>query len=224
MITRTIWILFFLLGCGCKQKPDAVKSSADGMTTKTKTISVSAPVLEELVQFANLSPTDSTALPTLFLVKEIDESGTISEIDVERAAALYKKMTNRGHAVSFPIFEIKNTETVILPLQGVGFGGAIWAKVLVDKQTLEIKKIAFEHKAESDGYGAGMTQTSFENQFVGKKINLEQHSFELKKAMEKSNDDGHVIDGISGATVTNEGIVEMLNVGLQSYRNYLDEE
>lgn len=83
----------------------------------------------------------------------------------------------REQAVSLPIFEIKGTETVILPLQGVGFGGAIWAKVLVDRKALEIEKIEFEHKAESDGYGAAMTESSFERQFDGVKINLDEHTF-----------------------------------------------
>lgn len=32
----------------------------------------------------------------------------------------------------------------------------------------------------------------------------------------------HMIDGISGATITCKAAVEMINQGIQKYRNYLD--
>ena len=216
-------MLLVFFGWACKEKPDKVKPKVEEAKKPSKAIIKVSPTIKELAKFADLPLTDATDINELILFREIDINGVVTEIDDDRAVALYKKMTKRGAAISFPIFEIKNNDTAIIPLQGVGFGGAIWAKVLIDRNTLEIKKIAFEHKAESDDYGGAMTQTSFENQFIGKKINLEEKTFWLQKAIEKSNDDGHLIDGISGATVTNEGIVEMLNVGLQRYRNYLQE-
>ncbi|MFT6795771.1 MAG: Na+-transporting NADH:ubiquinone oxidoreductase subunit C [Maribacter sp.] len=41
--------------------------------------------------------------------------------------------------------------------------------------------------------------------------------------MEKRIDDGTIVDGISGATMTSQSIVKMLNYGLQNYHGYLDE-
>jgi len=50
-------------------------------------------------------------------------------------------MMKRQNTTSWPIFEIRNTDTAILPVGGIGFWGAIWAKVLMDRRTLEIKKL-----------------------------------------------------------------------------------
>ncbi|MFT5735994.1 MAG: Na+-transporting NADH:ubiquinone oxidoreductase subunit C [Maribacter sp.] len=73
---------------------------------------------------------------------------------------------------------------------------------MVDTKSLEIKKIEFDPKAESDGYGGAMTQSSFEDKRIGTKINLEKNIFALQKNMEKRIDDGTIFDGISGTIMT----------------------
>lgn len=221
MKTKLLFLLFVPLILNCKQNPDTVKPKAEEIKKEVKTTSEVPPIVKELMQFADLTLTDSTAVNELILFKEIDGSGAIIEIGMGRAAVLYKKMMKREQATSLPIFELKNTNMAVIPIQGVGFGGAIWAKVLADRTTLEIKKITFEHQAESEGYGDAMTQSSFENQFVGTKINLDQNTFTLQGNMEKRIDDGTIINGISGATMTNRGVLEMVNEGMKGYRNYL---
>lgn len=214
-------IILLSLMWNCKENTDTKKPKIEEAKQEAKVISKISPVIKELGQFADLVLTDSTDVNDLIFFKEIDGKGAVTEIDMERAVTLYNNMTKRGPVISFPIFEIKDAETAILPIQGAGFGGAIWAKVLIDRNSLEIKKIAFDHKAESDGYGAAMTQTSFEDQFVGTEINLEQNTFRLQKAIEKAVDDGQIIDGISGATMTSQGVIEMMNEGLREYSGYL---
>ena len=172
--------------------------------------------------FANFTFSDSTIVNEFFLFKEVNENGTVETVDVNRVIGLYIKMTKRETSTSWPVFEIKDTDKAILFVQGIGFGGPIWSKVLVDKKMLQIKKIAFEHKAESEGYGAVFTQNIFENQFVGVKINLDEYSFTLKKNIEKRRDDGVAINGISGATMTSQSALEIINYGLRKYHGYLD--
>lgn len=221
MKTKITLLLLLLLGWGCKQNAETQKPNKIDPKQETQTNSTVSPVLEELMEFADLMLTDSTEVNEFILFKEFDSSGSVKDINRAKAIALYKKMTKRQQVTSLPIFELKNTNMAILPIQGVGFGGAIWAKVLVDRTTLEIKKIAFEHEAESEGYGADITKTSFENQFVGTEINFDQNTFALKRNMEKRMDDSTIIDGVSGATITNKGVMEMMNEGMKKYRNYL---
>lgn len=222
MKSKLLLCLVVFLVLNCKPKPDATKSKAVEAVVKPKTTSWESPMIKELLEFVDLELKDTTAMSTYFLFKEIDRTKKeVVEIDIERALTLYKKLMQRGESTSFPIFELQDTNMAILPIQGVGFGGALWARVLVDKTTLEIKKIAFEHKAESDGYGAGISKSAFEEQFVGGKVDLDADTFVLRQAMEKINDDGHAIDGISGATVTSAGVIQMVNEGMKNYRNYL---
>lgn len=222
MKTKIVLLLLVILGWGCKQNIETKKQKVEDIKQEVETNIKVSPVLKELIAFANLTLTDSTDVNELMLFKEIDSSGSILEIEMGRAVALYKKLMKREQVISYPIFELKDSNMAVLPIQGVGFGGAIWAKVLVDRTTLEIKKIAFEHQAESEGYGDAITQSYFESQFVGTKINLDQNTFALQKNMERRMDDGTIIDGISGATMTNNGVIEMMNEGMKRYRNYLN--
>jgi Na+-transporting NADH:ubiquinone oxidoreductase subunit C len=221
MKTKLALLLIVALSWNCRETPDTSKPNIKETKEECQTSVETSPITKNLIQFAELALTDSTEIEDLMLFKEISTDEVIAEIDWDRAQALYKGMKKRGQATSFPIFELKDTKTAILPIQGVGFGGAIWAKVLIDRNTLEIKKIAFGHKAESEGYGAAITQTSFENQFVGTKINLDADTFTLRQAMEKIRDDGQTIDGMSGATMTNQGVIAMVNDGMKQYRDYL---
>jgi Na+-transporting NADH:ubiquinone oxidoreductase subunit C len=139
---------------------------------------------------------------------------------MKEGVKLYQRMMLPNKTYTFPIFEIKNTDTTILPVRGMGFGGPIWAIVSVDINTREIRRIEFEHKAESDGYGAAMTQSSFEDKFVGTVIDFEKSTFTLQRNIEKRVDAGTIIDGISGATMTSKAVVEMVNLGLNKYKVY----
>ncbi|WP_339628593.1 FMN-binding protein [uncultured Maribacter sp.] len=221
MKTKIILLLVVLLFWNCKQKPGTEKSKEiEILKEETATVLV-PPTMIELGKFADVLLSDKSDINQFIDFKQIDTNQSVTAIDMNTAIALYKKMMKRSKSTSLPIFEIKNTEDVILPIQGVGFGGPIWAKVLVDRNTLEIKKIAFEHFAETDGYGAAITQSPFMDEFTGTKINLDKNTFALQKNMEKRIDDGVMVDGISGATMTSEGAIEMVNEGLKKYKAYL---
>ena len=219
---KILLMILVVLGWNCKENPKQTEQKTETVKQETKAATSLPESIKEIATFVTPDFTDTTDIQNLIIFKELDLSGnTISTIDLERAGALYKKLATRGQAASLPIFEVKGTDLVVLPVQGVGFGGAIWAKVLLDKKTLEIKNIAFEHKGESEGYGAAMVQNTFEDQFLGAKINLEEDTFTLQKAIEKANDDGHFIDGLTGATMTSKGAVSMVNQGLRKYSSYL---
>lgn len=221
MKTKIIFLLVGLLFWNCKQKPGTEKSKEVEILKEQKAIVLVPPSMIELCSFADISLSNKSDINQYLDFKQIDANQSVSAIDMNSAIALYKKMMKREKATSLPIFEIKNTDNVILLIQGVGFGGPIWAKVLVNRNSLEIKNIAFEHFAETDGYGAAMTQSPFVNEFIGTKINLDKNTFALQKNMEKRIDDGVMVDGISGATMTSEAAIEMVNEGLKKYKGYL---
>lgn len=221
-IMRLKLSLLFLavLALNCKQQPEPSKAAVKEEQVKSKTTSKESPIVKELEEFADLNPEDA-ATGVTFLLKEIDQANEVVEIDMDRAISLYSNLIGGNKIASFPIFEIQGTSMAILPVQGTGFGGALWARVLIDKTSLQIKKIAFEHKAESDGYGADITKKSFEDQFIDKKIDLDTDTFVLRQTMEKSNDKRQPIDGLSGATVSSQGVVQMINDGMKNYSHYL---
>lgn len=214
--------MLFVLVCSCKQNQESQKREAEQIDQKATAKKKRSPIITELERFVDTIPSVGSEDSEIFVFKEIDANGAINTINTDQAVALYEDIVKHKQVTSLPIFEIKNTDTAILLVKSNGFGGAIWAKVWVDRGTLEIKSIEFDHKAETDGYGAAMTQTSFESQFAGTKINFDKNSFDLQSNMEKGSDNDQMIEGISGATITSEAVVEMVNVGLLKYRDYLE--
>ncbi len=224
---KTIHILilaFFLFIWNCKQNPEPISTKKAESKIEVQTEKRLPFEIKELAKFSDCSISKMADVDRIFQFKEIDFNGNVSSIDIDQALDFYKRLNKGKQPGSLPIFEIRNTDTVILRVQGSGFGGAIWANVLVDKTTLQVKKIEFEHKSESDGYGEAITQRQFEDQFVGIKINLDADTFTLRNAKEQFKDGGNIIDGISGATMTSQGVVDMVNDGLKIYRNYLGPE
>ena len=210
-------MVLVVLGWNCKENPKQTEQKIEAVKEAIQTTTGIPDSIEEIATFVAPTLADTTNILDLIIFKELNTSGKVSTIEMARAGDLYKKLKTRGQATSLPIFEIMDSDLVVLPIQGVGFGGAIWAKVLLDKKTLEIKNIAFEHKAESDGYGAAVSEKTFEDQFLGVKIKLDKDTFTLQKA----GDAVHFIDGISGATMTSKGAVTMVNEGLRKYSSYL---
>ena len=222
MRSLIVWFVVFGLFLGaCKEKEKDTKSKTIAAEQEVITKKPVSPIIKEMAEFANIRFFDSITANQIFSCKEIDNDGFIKTIDKEKAIYLYNVLLKHERAISWPIFEIKEADTAILVVEGIGFGGAIWAKVLVDRNSLEIKKIEFGHKAESDGYGKSMTQSSFENKFIGTIIDVDKNTFTLQKNLEKRIDDGKVIDGITGATMTSKAVIDMLNLGFKKYRAYL---
>ncbi|GAA4274827.1 FMN-binding protein [Aquimarina gracilis] len=215
------YLIFLFLVVGCKQQ---ASNNASSDTEKTKpevkeTLQIPS-LVKELTTFANITINEKTNLAEVFVVKQIDEEGEITSIDLKSGTTLYKKaLSNQSN--NRPIFEVINSNNIILMTKSNGYTGAIWSKILVDKSTLEILKVQFDHKGESEGYGADFTLSSFENKFVGNKISFRSKTFGLTQDDKLLVQGEHKIDGISGATITSKAAVEMMNNGLLKYKGYL---
>lgn len=196
----------------CKEKP-IPKATVE----KAVTVQTISKTLKEIAKFADLSLTDTADITTLMSFKEIDENGMLTDSDAQKTEQLFKALSQVKPLARFPVVEIKNTNLVILVAKGKGFAGSIWAKVLIDRAAAKVQKIQFDHIAESEGYGAGITRKSFEDQFIGMPAYMEPNTLGLIQDGEAI----YKIDGIAGATATNKGVVDMLQQGLQKYQNYL---
>ena len=91
-----------------------------------------------------------------------------------------------------------------------------------------IRGIVFDHKGETAGLGAEITQQWFQDRFVGEKIfNLDSKLVGIN--VSKSNNDpknldkdDHEVDAISGATITGDGVSDMIIERLNHYISYFN--
>ena len=226
MIKNRSWILTtalagaVLLCWQCREKTPTPEPTTE-VIQQTKPI---PKVIKDLADFAELSVSDTSNIDLLMSFKEIDSNGTVHQIDIDQAASAFKKKMTSKKSTSFPVVEITDSQKIVIILQGKGYGGPIWAWLLVNKGNQQIDKLLFDHSAETDGYGAAMTYNSFESQFTAKVISGDVPIFGLKQNDELLIKGTYEVDGLAGATITSQAVLEMMNTGLDTYKVYLESE
>lgn len=177
--------------------------------------------LKEIGEFAEVTFADTNELKQVLRFQLIDGTGQVSNSHFEEVAQRYKKMLQSESSAPAPIIEINDSDKAMLLCNGRGFGGLLWAKLLVDRKSKQILKIEFGQQAESDDYAGQLDETSFVERFVGKEIAAGSNTFGLLQRGERKIQGQSEIDGISGATVTSLGVINMMNKGLERYSSYL---
>ena len=169
------------------------------------------------------------------------------EVSREEAAAAYEKnitstyvLNNKGEVVEgdafnvdlgvelkkpadqqlLPVFESVNDgdKIYILPMRGKGLWGPIWGFIALKEDMNTISGAVFDHKSETPGLGAEISLGWFQEPFIGKQIfeGTELVSINVVKGGAKE-DDMHAVDGISGGTITADGVTDMLAERFDQY-------
>jgi Na+-transporting NADH:ubiquinone oxidoreductase subunit C len=148
----------------------------------------------------------------------------ISAFDIDLKKELDKTKTGQSDKQMFPLFVCNKDDKLyyIIPIRGKGLWGPIWGYLSLEDDKNTVHGASFGHKGETPGLGAEIEKESFQKQFVGKKILDENGKFASVKVVKGGADPGnpHEVDAISGATVTSNGVTEMLGRTLKSYIPY----
>lgn len=111
----------------------------------------------------------------------------------------------------------------ILSVRGNGLWDEIWGNVALKGDLATIAGVSFDHKGETPGLGAEIKDNAkFQEQFQDKTIfgyNGTYSSVIVRKGGAQNPE--YEVDGISGATVTANGVSEMLNRGIAYYLPYI---
>ena len=124
-----------------------------------------------------------------------------------------------------PIFvsEKEGKKTYILPMRGKGLWGPIWGYLALKEDMSTISGAVFDHKSETPGLGAEISLGWFQEPFIGKTIYDGETLVSVKvvKGGAKQGD-MHGVDGISGGTITADGVSKMLSERLNMYSPFLE--
>ncbi len=154
----------------------------------------------------------------------------ISGVEAEKVevAKDYKKAADQRQYPVFLFHAEGNPEAVesyIFPLYGAGLWDAIWGYLALETDMNTIGGITLAHAGETPGLGARITEGGVQARFVGKKIFDESGTLvavEMQKGEGKDySNDVHKVDGMSGATITANGVNNMLKAYLGSYEAYI---
>jgi Na+-transporting NADH:ubiquinone oxidoreductase subunit C len=123
----------------------------------------------------------------------------------------------------YPFYEYtanNNEKMYILSIRGNGLWDKIWGNIAVKADMNTIAGVYFGHKGETPGLGAEIKDNAkFKALFTDKTIfqNGEYKPVLVKKKNVTAND----VQAISGATVTSDGVTEMIQRGLAYYLPYI---
>jgi Na+-transporting NADH:ubiquinone oxidoreductase subunit C len=125
-----------------------------------------------------------------------------------------------------PLFIFKDSkanEYFVIRLLGKGLWDEISGYLALEKDKNTVAGASFDHKSETPGMGAEMKDNpQFKTQFEGKKIfDNSGKMVSIKVVKGGAKDKEHDVDAISGATLTSDGITNMLSGSLTAYEAYL---
>ena len=180
----------------------------------------------------NVSRDESEDLYMDYISEELSlkSDGTIDDdidaFDINLALEVKKDSDTQR----FPLYiaNVENEKFYVIPLRGAGLWAEIWGYIALKEDINTIKGVSFDHKSETAGLGAEITEDWFINSFTDEKINDSQGNF-VGVYLTKSNNDprnedkmDNEVDAISGATITGDGVSDMIIERVQNYLPYFN--
>ena len=151
-------------------------------------------------------------------------TGGTPAFDIDLKKELDKAKTGDADKELFPLFicHKDNQSFYIIPVRGKGLWGPIWGYIALEGDMNTVYGASFGHKSETPGLGAEIETEAFQKQFTGKKIFDEGGQFVSVKAVKggASPENTHGVDAVSGATITSDGVSEMIKRSLSNYVPY----
>ena len=154
----------------------------------------------------------------------LDAEGDIKKEGLEEAFKVdvkkqYKSESDESKR-DYPLYqcEVDGQKVYVIPMVGTGLWGPIWGFIALKEDMKTIYGASFDHKTETPGLGAEINKEGFEGQFAGKSVYKgSKVALSVVKAGKASEDND--IDGISGGTITSDGVHEMIQ---RTMKKYLD--
>lgn len=157
----------------------------------------------------------------IVLNSEGQEKEGVNAFDVDLA----KEIKRTPEEQNFPLYiaEVEGETYYIIPLRGAGLWNAIFGYISLQEDVNTIKGAVFDHLGETPGLGAEITQEWFRERFTDEKIfdeNGELIGVSVVKGNSSTSKDDNKVDAISGATITGDGVSDMISERLQHYLPY----
>lgn len=177
-------------------------------------------------------PTDRVAGEFTKYIKEqlIIEGDKITKDDQAYLIDLKKQATAAKNGVTrkLPLFvgDKDGAKFYIIPMRGKGLWDAIWGFVALDANMV-VQGVYFDHAAETPGLGANIKQRYFMDDFTGESI-LSGTQYAGIAVAKGNNDplneikDDNEVDALAGATITGNGVSEMIRESVNLYKDYLE--
>ena len=161
----------------------------------------------------------------------VKNDGSIdTSVDVFNNVKLSLELKKNPKDQDFPLYvaNIESEKFYIIPVRGNGLWNAIYGYISLKEDLNTIKGVVFDHVGETAGLGAEITQDWFVERFVDEKLFDSDNNLMGIKVSKTNNDpnnsdkNDHEVDAISGASITGDGVSDMIKERLEHYIPYFN--
>jgi len=141
---------------------------------------------------------------------------------------------NEARVARMPLFQtvylVKGThiglEQVVLPVEGMGMWGMVYGFLALDRDGNTVRGLTFYEQKETPGLGGEISNPRWQALWVGRKAydpTWEPRLTVIKGRAGPPEQDPHKVDGLSGATITSNGVGHLVRFWLSKdgYAPYL---
>ena len=153
--------------------------------------------------------------------KQILYSLNIRDLDGSEAEAKYAEVVKSEHEADGQkvyICNVDGTEVTVVSLKGMGLWGGIsgYLAIKANDNQWNVYGAYFNHESETAGLGAEIKDSqAWQEKFIGKKI-FDENGNVVLSVVKKVDDPDTQIDCVTGATLTSNGVNDMIHDCLKS--------
>ena len=155
----------------------------------------------------------------------IDEQGNVLEKGEQGGENYGFKLNSadfKNGKLALFVCKVDGQTKYVIPVYGMGLWGAINGYIAINADKSTVFGTYFDHESETAGLGAEIKDNrACQNQFQGKKLFAQDPNKIALAVSKKVEDPSTQVDGITGATLTSNGVTEMLQTCLGAYMNFL---
>ena len=160
------------------------------------------------------------------LAKELREDGKYKFLSAEEDVASIKK--REKYSKIYIEYIDNEINTLILPVRGYGLWGILYGYLAIEGDFNTVAGLEFYEHKETPGLGAEIDNPKWKALWKGKKIYQENGEVSLKvikgSVLETSDNFSYEIDGLSGATLTCNGVSNLIAywMGNDGFLNFIN--
>ena len=146
------------------------------------------------------------------------------DIDNAGAEAKYKEIVKEEKNVdgnNIYICEVDGKPKYVIPLKGMGLWGGISGYISINEDKSTVYGAYFNHESETAGLGAEIKDSkAWQDKFQGKKVFKDGSDEVVLSVVKKVDAPDCQVDAVTGATLTSDGVNDMLHECISKYKNF----
>ncbi len=148
-----------------------------------------------------------------------------TSVELPRNKASVKRLPDQAL-----LYEVRDDdgglEMVVLPIEGLGLWGTLYGFLALDADTTTVRGITYYLHKETPGLGGEVDNPRWKALWPGRRAFDDAGAYQLRVIKGQAGEpdqDPHRVDGLAGATITSNGVTNMLDfwLGENGFEPYL---